>query len=131
VRGGRSFAERQGIRAFAGVPLIARGTLLGVLCVNYRTERDFDTPDANRRKALVDVFAQQTSSVIASGQLAREQERNRLEAELHNMVKSAALAVLNQCRDALQASLENDSGAVVTHLVDLERAAQGVLSLAG
>jgi signal transduction histidine kinase len=117
-----------GIRSFAGVPLVARGSLLGVLCVNYRKARNFEGPEGRRDKELVDLFAQQASSVIASGQLARERERKRLEDDIHNLVKSAMLALLSQCREARSAVTQGDGASVTARLIDLQRAAQGVLS---
>ena len=101
----RTFTARQQIRSFAGVPLLARGAVLGVLCVNYRERRQFDPHD----RQVIELFASQASAVIASNELIRGQERKRLEADLHDTVKSEVrgIALLsNSATDAIETDLE-------------------------
>ncbi len=100
----RTFTARQQIRSFAGVPLLARGAVLGVLCVNYRERRQFDPHD----RQVIELFASQASAVIASNELIRGQERKRLEADLHDTVKSEVrgIALLsNSATDAIETDL--------------------------
>ena len=84
AHGHRTFTKRQNILSFAGVPLLARGKLLGVLCINYRERRRFSAQD----RQVIELFAQQAAAVIAGGELVRNQERRRLEYDLHDSVKS-------------------------------------------
>lgn len=102
----RTFTTRQGIRSFAGVPLLARGKLLGVLCLNYRTRREFSAQD----KQLITLFAQHAAAAILSGQVLRFQEqrnqhdrqqlRRRLAHNLHDTVKNSVRALIHFSRMA-------------------------------
>jgi signal transduction histidine kinase len=98
------------------------------LCVNYRERHEFAYHD----KQLIELFAQQASAVLASGELAREHERQRLEQDLHDWVQSDVLGLLFQCQAALHgprsAECELSPVALESHLVDIERAAQGILA---
>lgn len=80
-------------RSFAGVPLQTQGELLGVLCINYRIRHRF----SDYERLIIELFAQHAAAVIKSNQLVREQERHkerqRLENELHGLVKSSVRAL--------------------------------------
>jgi signal transduction histidine kinase len=124
----RTFTQRQDIRSFAGVPLVVGDRSYGVLCINYRAPHDFMPRD----KQLIELFAQQASAVVASGELARAEERRRLEQDLHDWVQSDVLGLLFQCRAAMrESSGASDDPALhrlELHLVDIERAAHGILA---
>jgi signal transduction histidine kinase len=119
----RTFAVRQNVCSFAGVPLLARGELLGVLCVNFRERNQFSPHD---RQAIA-LFAQMAAAVIAGGQLAREQERKRLEYDLHDAVKSSLRGLILLSKAATEA-LPDDPCRAHAKLHEVRRAAWGILS---
>ena len=89
-KGHRTFAQRQGVVSFAGVPLVTRADqLLGILCLNYRQRRAF----REEERRLLRVFARQAVSAMEenlSQHMIRrqlvEQERERLARNLHETV---------------------------------------------
>lgn len=119
----RTFTLRQNILSFAGAPLLARGKLLGVLCVNYRERHQFSPYD----QQVITLFAQQAAAVIASGQLVRDQERRRLEYDLHDSVKSSVRGLILFSRAATDA-LERDPCIARKHLHEVRRIAWSVLA---
>src|SRR5690606_34800077 len=61
VKGQSTFTRRQKVMSFAGVPMIGQdGSVLGFLCVNYRTRTEF--PDEHRN--IIELFAQQAALVV-------------------------------------------------------------------
>jgi signal transduction histidine kinase len=84
----RTFTQRQNIKSFVGLPLLGRNErLVGFLCVNYRSNREFH--DEERR--LVEVFARQAAIALEEARSQRlierqivAQERGRLAAHLHD-----------------------------------------------
>lgn len=119
----RTFAVRQNIYSFAGVPLLVRGELLGVLCINYRTRHQFSPHD----QQAITLFAQVAASVIISGQLTREHERRRLEQDLHDMVKSSMRGLI-LLSNAASESIDTDRGRARRHIHEVRRAAWGILA---
>lgn len=120
--GRRTFTVRQNILSFAGAPLLARGRMLGVLCVNYRERHQFSPYD----RRAIELFAQQAAAVIAGGELVREQERRRLEYDLHDSVKSSVRGLILFSRAATDA-LEDDPARARRYLHELRRTAWGIL----
>jgi GAF domain-containing protein len=59
------FNQREGIRSFAAVSLVAGDTPVGVLFVNYRSRHRF-TPDEDK---LIELFANQAAVAIANSRL--------------------------------------------------------------
>ena len=119
----RSFAARQRVHSFAGIPLIARGTLHGILCVNYRTRHEFSPS----KRQVIELYAQMTATVIANGQYTREQERRRLEYDLHDAVKSSLRGLILLSHAATNA-LDLNVQSARRHLHDVRRAAWGILA---
>jgi signal transduction histidine kinase len=119
----RTFTERQKIVSFAGVPLLAQGNLLGVLCVNYRERHQFSAYD----RQVLELFAQQAAAIIASDALAREQERRRLEYDLHDTVKSSVRGMILFSRAASGTLIEAPEQAEV-HLHQIRRIAWNILA---
>ncbi|MBK9715448.1 MAG: GAF domain-containing sensor histidine kinase [Kouleothrix sp.] len=119
----RTFTVRQNIMSFAGVPLLARGKLFGVLCVNYRERHQFSAHD----RRAIELFAQQAAAVIAGDELAREQERRRLEHDLHDSVKSSVRGLILFSRAATDA-LDRDPERARQHLHEIRRVAWGILA---
>lgn len=83
----RNFTQRQDIKSFAGVPLLANGHIVGVMCVNYRKRHRF----ARDEQQIVELFAQQAAIAIKNAEvnalnqeLAVREERARLSRELHD-----------------------------------------------
>jgi GAF domain-containing protein len=111
----RTFTMRQNIQSFAGLPLAAFGHLLGILCVNYRTSQDFNTYD----RITIQSFAYQATMVIASMQLtriqerekvqlARIQERERIYGDMHDTLQSGLVALRNRSKMAIEAFKNSD-----------------------
>lgn len=83
----RNFTQRQNIRSFAGVPLLANGQIVGIMCVNYRKRHCFERDE----QQIVELFAQQAAIAIKNAEvnalnqeLAVREERARLSRELHD-----------------------------------------------
>lgn len=129
----RTFTTRQGIRSFAGVPLLARGKLLGVLCLNYRARRAFSTHDTQ----LITLFAQHAAAAILSGQVLRFQEqlnlldqqqlRRRLAHNLHDTVKNSIRAIIHFSR-MTSSNLTNRPARARGFLHEIRRAGWTILS---
>lgn len=120
----QSFTLRQKIHSFAGVPLMARGQVLGVLCVNYRERRQF-THEHERN--IIDLVAQQAAAVITSDHLTRMQERRRLEFDLHDSVKSTARALVG-FSEGIADILQDDPLRALEQLHSLKHRAWGIRS---
>jgi signal transduction histidine kinase len=91
-----TFIQLHNIKSFAGISLIADGEVVGVMFVNYRTRRQFDTDN----RQMHELFAQQAAVAIKnveSGDLARDmivrEERNHLSRELHHSVSQALFGI--------------------------------------
>jgi signal transduction histidine kinase len=119
----RTFTARQQIRSFAGVPLLAQGQLLGVIAVNYRTRHQFLDSD----RQILALFGQMAASVIAGSQLQIQQERRRIELDLHDGVKSSLRGLISLSRGASNL-LTTDSEKAADYLHEIRRAAWGILS---
>jgi signal transduction histidine kinase len=92
----RTFTQRQGIVSFAGVPMIASGTVVGVLCVNYRNHHTFSR---NHRQVL-EIAAQFAAVALhnaETNQLTEElissRERMHLATQLHHSLSQYLPAI--------------------------------------
>ena len=81
--------RKSGFRAFAGVPMTARGKMIGILSVYRQMKRPYSHEDI----ALLDSVADQIGTAIENTRLHLENERllivgerNRLARELHDAV---------------------------------------------
>lgn len=99
-----TFIQRQNIKSFAGIPLLARGEIVGIMFVNYRARHQFH-PD---EKQVHELFAQQAAVAIknaAINELERElvvrEERNHLSRELHHSVSQALFGIKLQAQNAM------------------------------
>jgi len=119
----RTFTVRQGILSFAGVPLLAYGEVLGVLCVNFRKRHQFSPND----RLAIQLFAQQAAAAIASGRHVREQERRWLQYDLHDAVKSSLRGMILLSKAATRA-IESDPRTLKMHLHDIRHAAWNTLA---
>jgi len=119
----RTFTARQRIVSFAGVPLLAQGRLLGVLCVNYRERHQFSAYD----RQAIELFALQAAAIVAAGELVREQERRRLEYDLHDAVKSSVRGMILFSRAASD-TLATAPHLAEAHLHQIRRIAWNILS---
>ena len=93
---GRGFVFPRRVHSFAGVPLIARGELLGVLCLNYCKSHSFGSSE----KRVIALFAQQAAALLVSydsmqqsRQLARDYERRQFRRLLHDAVETNVSAI--------------------------------------
>lgn len=84
----RSFLERQRIESFSGIPLVRRGDLLGVLCLNFREHRAFSRYDQDLFELFAEEAAEALDSNETSVELAVAQERRRLARDMHDDVKT-------------------------------------------
>ncbi len=67
-----SFAQREGIRSSAGIPLHVGDETLGILFVNYRERHHF----APQEQAEVELFATQAAIAIYNARLYRRPMRH-------------------------------------------------------
>ncbi len=92
----RTFIQRQNVKSFAGIPLVAQGQIVGVMFVNYRTRHQFGEDE----QQVHELFAQQAAVSIRNAEnneLARElivrQERDRLSRDLHHSLSQALFGI--------------------------------------
>ena len=129
----RSFTQRQNIRSFAGLPLLAGGHIVGVMCVNYRRRHLF----AEDEQQILELFAQQAAIAMKNAeinamerQLTADEERSRLSRELHESVSQYLPAIkfmattareqLGSCPEETAAWLEKIQSAAQAVLNDVE-----------
>ena len=93
---GRTFSVRQGVISFAGVPMIANGEIVGVLCLNYRTPHTFPE-DERQLLELVTQFAAIALYNVAINEqaemLVASKERTRLALNLHHALSQNLPAI--------------------------------------
>lgn len=112
------------ILSFAGVPLMVRGKLLGVLCLFYCERNQFST----YTRQLIELVAHQAEAVIASNQLVRAQEQRRqLEYDLHDSVKSSIRGLI-LLSDVAAKTLETDPHATSKYLRGIQHATWDILA---
>lgn len=106
----RTFAQRQGVASFAGVPLLVEERLLGIMCINYRSRRRFTDDE----RQIIELFGQQVALAMENARLRRrdralavEEERLRVSHALHESVTQELFAIAMQARAALH-HLERD-----------------------
>lgn len=120
----RSFTSRQRIHSFAGVPMVWRGRVVGVLCVNYRKPRQFDRYE----RRLIGLVAQQGAALMTAAELVREQERTRLERDLHDQVKSKLSGLILHCRALSARDLQRHPQRAWDYLDYLRQTAEEILA---
>lgn len=126
----RSFTQRQNIKSFAGVPLLANGHIVGVMCVNYRKRHQF----ANDEQQILELFAQQAAIAIKNAEvneltheLAAREERSRLSRELHDSI-SQYLPAISLMADNARALLIRDPARAQDWLDKIQLAAHAASS---
>lgn len=126
----RSFTQRQNIRSFAGLPLLAGGHIVGIMCVNYRRRHLF----ADDEQQILELFAQQAAIAMKNAainalerQITADEERSRLSRELHESVSQYLPAIkfmASTAREQLGCCQEETAA----WLVKIQSAAQAVLN---
>jgi len=92
----RAFSVRQGIISFAGVPMIANGEIVGVLCLNYRTPHTFPTDEQQLLELVAQFAAIALYNVAINKQaemLIATRERTRLALSLHHALSQNLPAI--------------------------------------
>jgi signal transduction histidine kinase len=129
----RSFTQRQNVRSFAGLPLLAGGHIIGIMCVNFRRRHLFGEDE----QQILDLFAQQAAIALKNAeinalerQVTADEERSRLSRELHESVSQYLPAIkfmattareqLGRCPDETAAWLEKIQSAANAVLNDVE-----------
>ncbi|MBI1737063.1 MAG: GAF domain-containing protein [Candidatus Rokubacteria bacterium] len=74
----RSLAHELGVRAYAGIPLLAGGRVVGVLSIVFAGRREFTDED----KELMQLLADQAAIAIDNARLYADAERRREEAQV-------------------------------------------------
>ena len=119
------------MRSFLGVPIVARGEIIGAFYLTEKEAADvFDEGD----KELIELLAAHAAIAITNAQLyerSRElstlSERNRLALELHDVV-SQKLFSLNLSADAAATLLERDPEAARVQLARVRELARESLA---
>lgn len=122
---GEESTKQAGLHASAGIPMVTRDRVVGVLSILFAERRDFTRED----RELMGLLADQAAIALYTAQLFEETERRRLEAEvlseiartinaslnLDTILQRLAAAARDLCRSDLAriAFWEPHSGAVV------------------
>lgn len=121
----RSFTERQGILSFAGVPMIASGEVVGVLCVNYRARHSF--PEDERQ--MLEIAAQFAAVALhnaetneLSEELIATRERMQLAAQLHHSL-SQYLPAIRMMAETARSHLDGATDRIACRLKKIEEVA--------
>jgi signal transduction histidine kinase len=100
----RTFARRQGVVSFAGIPLLSGEDLLGIMCVNYRRRHLF----LEQERHIIELFAQQAAIALKSARLHEQdhkltiaQERTAFSRALHHSTSHDLFAIVLKARTAL------------------------------
>jgi len=101
-----TFAEKQGIRSFAGAILEAYGDIIGVMFLNFKNAQSFSRQD----RYLVEMFVQHAMDMLSSDWIAKLRERHQIHDRLHDSVRIRLAAVLTDV-DTLDDELESSQGA--------------------
>jgi signal transduction histidine kinase len=118
------------MRSFLGVPIVARGEVIGAL---YLTEKEDGSMFSFEDQKLIELLAAHAAIAIENARLherSRElsiiEERNRLARELHDSVTQRLFGVALAAESA-QTLLERDRGAAATELRRVSELARGAM----
>src|SRR3954466_8272103 len=118
------------MRSFLGVPIVARGCIIGAL---YLTEKDDGTTFSAADQRLIELLAAHAAIAIENARLherSRElsivEERNRLARELHDSVTQRLFGVALAAESA-QTLLERDRGKAAQELQRVSELARGAM----
>src|SRR3954469_8990851 len=118
------------MRSFLGVPIVARGCIIGAL---YLTEKEDAETFSESDQKLIERLAAHAAIAIENARLyerSRElsivEERNRLARELHDSVTQQLFGVALAAESA-QTLLERDRGAAATELRRVSDLARGAM----
>jgi signal transduction histidine kinase len=118
------------MRSFLGVPIVARGEVIGAL---YLTEKEDGSMFSLEDQKLIELLAAHAAIAIENARLherSRElsivEERNRLARELHDSVTQRLFGVALAAESA-QTLLERDRGAAATELRRVSELARGAM----
>jgi signal transduction histidine kinase len=114
--------------SWLGVPLIVRGTAIGLISITHPRQAHFNDHDAD----LALAFANQVAGIIENTRLREEAtrarvhaERNRLARELHDSVSQALFGIVLGTRTAMQelGDSKQRAEAAMNYTVDLANTA--------
>jgi signal transduction histidine kinase len=118
------------MRSFLGVPIVARGEVIGAL---YLTEKEGAENFSTEDEKLIALLAAHAAIAIENARLherSRElsivEERNRLARELHDSVTQRLFGVALAAESA-STLLERDRGAAATELTRVSELARGAM----
>jgi signal transduction histidine kinase len=118
------------MRSFLGVPIVARGSVIGAL---YLTEKERAENFSAQDEKLIELLAAHAAIAIENARLherSRElsivEERNRLARELHDSVTQRLFGVALAAESA-QTLLERDRGAAAAELRRVSELARGAM----
>lgn len=118
AEGNRTFSKRQGIKSFAGVPMIASGEIAGVLCINYRTRHTFSEDE----RQVLEIAAQFAAVALRNAEINESyeeiitsRERSRLATHLHDSLSQYLLGI-RIMTETVQVQLNGGSSVVTDNL---------------
>lgn len=120
----RTFTQRQNIKSFAGLPLLdKKQNLLGFLCINYRTRRQFH----EEFKQIIKIFAAQAAVALEdtvnhhlSRRIAIAQERNHIKTELHHTLSQNLFGLTQYTNTVYKYAQNGDVGHMIPNLDKLK-----------
>jgi PAS domain S-box-containing protein len=118
-------------QAYLGVPMRAKGRILGVLSVVGEAGREFTREEVSLLNSIADqvaVAVENARLYQQAGQLAVMQERGRLARDLHDSVTQGLYSVTLLAEAAQRLSRAGDAARVETYLARLGEAAHQALA---
>lgn len=126
----KSNLMREGVKLVVGVPLIAKGKMVGMLVLNTRTPREITLEESS----LLEAIGQQVGIAVENARLYEQaertaaiSERSRLARELHDSVTQLIYSVTLYAEAAAELLGSGETQTAADHLRELRDTAQEAL----
>jgi signal transduction histidine kinase len=130
-----SSLKKENLRSLVHVPLMAKGTAIGSLCVGTRAQRDFGAEEVTLLSAIASQIAVAVENARLYAEVARkerlrgellrqvisaqEDERKRIARELHDRVSQALTALLYTLETAIATTDATSAASFLTRMQSL------------
>lgn len=126
----KSYLLKEGLASVVGVPLLAKGKLVGGLVISTRTPRELNPEESS----LVYSIGQQVGLAVENARLYQQAqriatmaERSRLARELHDSVTQSLYSVMLHAEAAARSLADKETAEAGDYLKELRDTAQGAL----